>query len=808
MGKFVGFLKTINTSAAQYVHEMEEIIFNDPSSAIVKGRKFLEVILNDISKYEELDEFYHRFSLYEKIAYLIKEQIIDGKAIQKSFDVVRRVGNKAAHHSDTNEYADAFKVHKEIYNIAVWYHHLYADVNNNNDIPLYEAPKPQSDFKEILQFMNKVQNLIVDRENNKVPVGIDIRQEDKTNEPKTVEVEELKLSNKDIIDNSSGKLENKKVDEKEFEILKKDLPEGESYLIREINRLKTSSKEAVENANQFSHFKDYLHVERPILNDLEKVLVENSNKKHGNLILLCGNVGDGKSHILAYLNQNKPDLIKDYKIYNDATESFSPEKDALATLEESLSGFSDQKIDSNQDNLILAINLGVLHNFISRKHENYTYKRLSKFIDDSQLFSSKIQPTYTKNQFSLLSFGDYNSFELTDRGASSTFYSALLKKIVDPTETNPFYLALKEDEKNEIQTIIHDNYRLLQNEIVQQNIVHLVIQSIILDKLVISARAFLNFVADILIPNNYQLMEYKSNAEKLNYTNFHESLSDLEKMDYTLPNLLFSHSERSDILRSIYKLDPLHRRSEKTDQLVIELNTLNEWDNVIKENIEDKVVIHWFSPFFNQEALPGYTFEIFFETFIRTLFLLNKKFAESLIDNSYKNYLNYLYHFNRGNNDKIIEFYNEFKKVLIAWKGSPKKEFIYINKPAEKYRIAQKLNLRPNIDHIKTNSNEVLQKFNTTILIAYEGPGSKNKVELDIDYPLYKLLNKVKNGYRPNKRDDENAIQFTEFIDKLMKVGNEKAEMLVYYKSDNRLYSFNKGDFGSYVFERESNYSG
>src|SRR5690606_41651680 len=70
------------------------------------------------SDLEVLDEAYQTFSLYEKITYLIKDQIIDGKKIQKSFETVRMIGNKAAHHNETNEFADAFKVHKEIYNIA------------------------------------------------------------------------------------------------------------------------------------------------------------------------------------------------------------------------------------------------------------------------------------------------------------------------------------------------------------------------------------------------------------------------------------------------------------------------------------------------------------------------------------------------------------------------------------------------------------------------------------------------------------------------------------------------------------------
>jgi len=433
--------------------------------------------------------------------------------------------------------------------------------------------------------------------------------------------------------------------------------------------------------------------------------------------------------------------------------------------------------------------MGVLHNFITRKHEKYSYNRLVNFINESQLFTPKISPFFKKDHFNLLSFGDYNSYEITERGTTSSFYSALLKKIVNPSKENPFYLALIEDEKNNLHTIVHENYKLLQNNIVQENIIQIVIQSVVTDKLVISARGFLNLIADILIPNNYQAQD---------------NLSDIENLEYTLPNLLFSQNERSDILGSISKLDPLHSRSEKTDQLVIELNTLTEWEVVVKDNIKDKVAIYWLSPFLNQEVLTGYSFDLFFETLVRIIYLLNKEYAESLKNESYKKYIEYLYYFNKGNKANIKLFYEEFKKVILAWKGSPKRGYIYINKPVESYRIAQKLSFRPSIDHLDPDPNEVLQNFHTTISVAYANPNNNDKAILDLDYPLFRLLYNVKNGYRPNKRDDENAIQFTEFIDKVLEFGDEREELLVYFKSDHRLYSIRKGDFGSYVFERES----
>ena len=121
--------------------------------------------------------------------------------------------------------------------------------------------------------------------------------------------------------------------------------------MRELKRLQDSSQEAIENANAFSQFKKYMHVERKIQTDLERILVKNKELNSSSLILLCGSVGDGKSHLLAYLKENKPELLEGYQIFNDATESFSPNKNAMETLEEILQDFSDQSIGQSNKKL-------------------------------------------------------------------------------------------------------------------------------------------------------------------------------------------------------------------------------------------------------------------------------------------------------------------------------------------------------------------------------------------------------------------------------------------------------------------------
>ncbi|MCK6207699.1 DNA phosphorothioation-dependent restriction protein DptF [Bacillus infantis] len=763
MATFLGFLDNINPVAAKNAKKMEELLYEDPGSSIVKARLFAEAILNEVFKLEKIDAPYVS-SLFEKISYLTREGYIK-RAVQHSFDTIRLSGNKAAHDGDFSDISEAFKLHKEMYNVGVWFYEVYS--SEEIKIPAYDTPKPPRKEENIEELVRKQvldllgSNYMGEAQVEKSVEGISFKN--------TIQPEEV-------------------VNTGDVSLLKKDLPNGESYLLRELKRLKDSSQEAIENASQFSSFKDYLHVDRRIQLDLEHILEEQSVKNSGNLILLCGSVGDGKSHLLAYLKKKKPHLIGKYTIFNDATESFSPNKNAMETLEEVLNSFSDQNIEQSTEKVILAINMGVLHNFINTRHENYSYQQLKQFVEKSDIFSQNITTFYSEGSFDLLSFGDYHSYELAENGPTSTFFSTLMKKVFSDAEDNPFYAAMKEDEMHGVRTIVHENFQLMQNEFVQRQIVQLVIQTIVKSKLVISARTFLNFIADILIPDE---------VKNINLVTEFETLKD------SLPTLLFNRRERSVLLNALNEVDPIHNRSIFIDQVVIDLNTLSDWEGLINKNIQHSTPIKWLKPFISSENLSDYSFNLFFESFIRLAYLTNEDFASNLTDSSYREFTKNLFYFNVGEKRKIKGFYDEIKKAIFNWKGSPKRGYIYLNKPDEKFRLAQKLNLRPTIEHLSTRTEEQLDSFKSSILLAYHGGDSDHKIYLDIDYQLYQLLVKVQQGYRPNKKDEEDAIKFVEFIDKIMAFGEKKNELLIHYPNDKKYYTIKKDDFGSFVFERE-----
>ncbi|QWG26935.1 DNA phosphorothioation-dependent restriction protein DptF [Bacillus mycoides] len=748
---FLSFIEHINQVAAVNAKKMEELIYEDPASAIVKARLFAEAILNEVFAQEDIKVPYIS-SLYDKISYLAKEGYITAE-VQRDFDTVRFTGNKAAHDGSFNDITAAFKLHRVMHNIAVWLYEVYSP--EQLKIPAYEHPRPVQSNETDIQELVKAQVMQL--------IGVTNKEEAKKETP--------------IIEDLA-----------EESVLCKDLPERASYLFRELKRLQDSSQEAIENANAFSQFKKYMHVERKIQTDLERILIQNKEVDSSSLVLLCGSVGDGKSHLLAYLKENKPELLEGYRIFNDATESFSPNKNAMETLEEILQDFSDQSIGQSNKKVILAINMGVLHNFITLDHQEFTYTALNKFVDGSGLFSSSITTCYGEDHFDLISFGDYHSYELTEKGPQSTFFLTLLNKIFNKEEENPFYLAYQEDAKNNIRTMVHENYKFIQEPYVQKQIVSLIIQALVKFKLVISARAFLNFVADIIIPDRLEVIEV---------------LSEFEVLEQAVPNLMFKRKERSPILKTLHELDPVHIRSSYIDQIIIDLSTLNEWDTVLNRCITSDQGRGWLDPFIGEEKVDGPSFIGFSETVIRITYLTNEDFSQKIEDETYHKYVKKLFDFNSGNKKEIKFFYEEIKDALFKWKGSPKKGYIYLNKPSDKYRLAQQLNLKPSIDHLKFNQNDVLDSFKASLLLAYHDGDIKNTIELDIDYQLYNLLVKVCQGYCPNKKDEEDAIKFTEFVEKIMKFGEKENELLIHFPNDSRFYKLNRDDFGAFVFERE-----
>lgn len=292
-------------------------------------------------------------------------------------------------------------------------------------------------------------------------------------------------------------------------IIKKTIINETDELNRIISKLSISSKEMVASGNQeLDDFNEYLHVKKPIEEILIKKIDEVLNANHNQLLLLVGNVGDGKSHLLSYFNKKYPDKMNQFHVHNDATESFDPSKDSIETLQEHI--FDKLENGSNQK-IILAINLGVLSNFILRCSE--IYPQFTSYIQKSGVLEKTHQDILGQSVYHIVSFSDYKMFELTNEGPKSYFITTLMNKIFDMTEENPFYNAYLKSSK---ETIISKNYQLLMhNPTIRENVVQLIIRALIENKKMLSTRELLDFIY-VMLSNEDDLQNTLFESQNLN----------------------------------------------------------------------------------------------------------------------------------------------------------------------------------------------------------------------------------------------------------------------------------------------------
>lgn len=764
---FLSFAQKLNKRIPHLAKEMEELMFKDPSSAIVKSGIIIEIIIGDVFAKERL-LYHHVPTVNNKIEELYRSGYLT-KEIYESFHKIRKKRNYSAHDGMKSSLTDALVCHEEIYKVTKWYVEFYD--SPDREIPLYERP-----------------------EYNKYIISEEL----------FAQFEQRFL---EMIEKSSGKDENltdtfrEKASDQEDEYKMKDVKGSpkimeshkskNSSLIELLVRLSESSSEAVEHADKFTSFKKYLHVEREIQKDLEHILISRSKESGPNLILLCGSVGDGKSHLLAYLKDKHPELVGNYTVINDATESDHPSMSSIETLEKSLKAFSDEYYNIKNEKVILAINLGVLHNFINEEHEEYCYSYLEKLIRDSGVFDHAVNPVYRNKFLDIISFSDYQYFEIGKGYIDSKFYSELLKKITEDDKDNPFYQAYLEDLDRGINTIVHKNYMMLQNKLVRNQIVQLIISIIVKNKLVVSARSFLNFVTNILMPNDLERFE---NNEEINF-------------DYFLPNTLFNGQDKSDLLKVISNEDPIKKRIPEIDKLLIDINSNYSLKSFMSNNKFEEEAKNLLPILWELRGQNNDHFNLVLITFIRTLFLIDLTYSEYLLEKNMKKYLSYVYSFNIGEKDAIQEIYKFVKESVNRWQGNIEGKFVLMNEIASEFKVAQRLKMEPYVSHLIPNKFysediKMLKSFTPTLRVIFEVKGVQS--ELNIDYPLFNLLKRLENGYIPTVEDFEASINFVEFINSLMENGEKDNEILIQF-SDKENYLLTKDEFGfgGYIFERK-----
>lgn len=735
--------------------DIDKLVFIEPHTVIVKSRIYIEKLSEEIARLEGLNNL-NIVSLVDILNSLRRHGVLDND-IGEYFYQVRKIGNKAVHEEVETELLLALNIHNYIYKITCWFIETYIDYNFKS--PIYKSPKSINDTKVdkknsniLMKLIGKVDHLL-HINNREVTENIDISQD--------------KVNSLNIID-SIQNLE-------EVEVTKEVKKE---CLIQELSKLKESSKEAVEGLNTFSKFKTYMHVNRDVQDELQQIILKAAKENSAQLILVCGSVGDGKSHIISYFKNKYPDVMSNFTLHNDATESLEPNKTSMDTLNDVLDNFSDEKIGTSTEKLILAINLGTLNNFIDSEYGK-RFTVLQRYVEGKKILEKSIVENKfdSSSNIQFINFSDYNLYTLKDGKVQSKYIKELINKITNPSEVNDFYNSYKENCsncKNKDKCPIKANYELISEDNVQNAIVDLLVQCIIKKKIIISTRALLNFMYDLIIARSYIDVNSPMFKDKIG------KLKNEEYINSLTPNIIFDHKELSFIFNALSTLDPLNVRNEKVDDFIIKFNNSTELIEFFDQYIDyPKGYIEKINNI-NFDELEGRRIKTnLLKLFIRSYYLCGKGDLFSLNDEVYENFIKYLYFWNKGDKAKLIGLYGDIKDGILKWNGKAEKNHIniFVGKTQVKYKVSEKLELKADTSSLPINKDSELIKFLTEMEIRYKGDNLDISCSIDIDYSLYDLLIRVGNGYRPNKKDKNNFIKFIEFINKIECAGSQNNQL-------------------------------
>ncbi|KFF17239.1 DNA phosphorothioation-dependent restriction protein DptF [Flavobacterium hydatis] len=573
-------------------------------------------------------------------------------------------------------------------------------------------------------------------------------------------------------------------------------------LLEELKKLRDSSKYAVAQGaySNLNEFKKYLHIERDVEKKLKKIISGASVKDNAQLLLVCGNVGDGKSHILSHLHDELKSVIAQFKIHNDATESHNPNESSNETLYKLLQGFNDENINASKDKIILAINLGTLSKFIEEFGEEF--KILKNYISSSKILDTDLihdDEFNSESNFHHVNFTDYHMYSLTENGPTSHVISTLLEKIVAENEENAIhkaYLEYKVISSEKVYCPILHNYEFLFSENNRNIISQLIVKSIIKSKEIVSIRTLLNFIYDIIVPVDLSVLN------DVDYFKAIERMGGPQYISNLIPNYLFEHPELSSLFEKIESLDPCIYRDAATDDVLLTLinaeNTLDIFSKHIDKKYLEKIEPKLVKATISKPELSRF--------FMRLNYFSNYFEKKYLKDADYNEYLIWLFHYNNHNPVYIKKIYNLVENAARNWNGDPKaddKVVINVGKKQTQYRVFKDFEVLPDVDPLKEKNDSVINKFTQEFSLCFRINNEKETIRIHVDFSLFKILKMISQGYRPNKKDNNNYVYFVNSINTLINQNNNKAALYIDEVNIGKPvdYKFSKDAFSGYKFQ-------
>lgn len=504
--------------------------------------------------------------------------------------------------------------------------------------------------------------------------------------------------------------------------------------------------------DEFDQLKEQLFVKQEIETELQRYL---DVAKPGEIIFLCGSSGDGKSEILTRCKSN-PRYQQRFSFHLDATHSFAPRQSAIDALNDLFSNHHQHSYP-----LLIGINTGMLANFAREGAECHLAIRTA--IDSFLSADQEESRPYRSGNCSFFDFEHYPKFQFNEKKQYSSFIKALLDNLTRDDDSNLFQFIFRHDESVNPELKEVANYKLLCLPGVQNVLITQLFKARLIKDQFVTTRTLLDFLHHLLMGPGYLFDNLFTGAEN----DLIKKVSDFD------PARLHTYEIDQFILRYelglvdpeldyfLAALAPLHIRFDRQcvnpgdAASLIRLFWLLQNES-LGNNYHQK-----FSVFFNESLFEHYS----------EIWHLHKNY---IADSEQKKALNRFY------TSEIIAGIQRYANRKAPELSMQKEEFFLGEYGGVKITVP--VELKPDWEAIRNKNTAHPTGFDVHLKV-----GQNSLLPVRIGLNLFELLNKLNNGYRPNKYDKNAIVLLDEIVDLITEQAKSSSE-IKFYAGGRRVY--------------------
>ncbi|EEQ5619056.1 DNA phosphorothioation-dependent restriction protein DptF [Escherichia coli] len=510
--------------------------------------------------------------------------------------------------------------------------------------------------------------------------------------------------------------------------------------------------------DEFDQLKEQLFVKQEIETELQRYL---EIAKPGEIIFLCGSSGDGKSEILTRCQSNLR-YQQRFNFHLDATHSFAPRQSAIDALNDL---FSNHHQYSSP--LLIGINTGMLANFAREGAECHLAIRTA--IDSFLSADQEESRPYRSWNCSFFDFEHYPKFQFNEKKQYSSFIKTLLDNLTRNDDSNLFQFIFRHDETVNPELKEVANYKLLCLPGVQDVLITQLFKVRLIKDQFVTTRTLLDFLHHLLMGPGYLFDNLFTGAEN----DLIKKISDFDPArlhTYEIDQFILRYElglvdpELDEFLAA---LAPLHVRFDRQcvkpgdAASLIRLFWLLQ-DESLGNNYHQK-----FSVFFNESLFEHYS----------EIWHLHKNYTA---DSEQKKALNRFY------TSELIAGIQRYANRKAPELSMQKEEFFLGEYGGVK--ITAPVELKPDWEAIRNKNTAHPTGFDVHLKV-----GKNSLLPVRIGLNLFELLNKLNNGYRPNKYD-KNAIVLLDEIVELITEQAKSSSEIKFYAGGQRVYRAKSDD--------------